>query len=80
MDVKDCQTISDALSTIDAIAGRVDSRINKAIRIMNQHMMPYRAKIDADAWLNEAKTLLKELTEEKKAIYELLKQEREGQE
>ena len=80
VDVKDCQTISDALVRIDAHATRVDNRIRKAIQEMNRNMMPYIAKIRADAWLNEARTLLKALTDEKKAIYELLKQEREGQE
>jgi len=80
MKVADCQTISDALVRIDAHATRADSRIRKAIEMMNQNMMPYIAKVKADAWLNEARELLRQLAEEKKAIYDLLKKEREGQE
>ena len=80
MNLKECQTISDALVRIDAHATRVDNRIRKAIKVMNQNLMPYIAKCKADAHLNEGRKLLKGLVDEKQAIYDLLKKEREGQE
>jgi len=80
MNLKECQTLSDTIQRIDAITLRVEMRIRQAGTIMNQNMMPYLKKVQADAKLNEGKMLLEEIREENKPILELLKKEREGQE
>ena len=79
MNLKECQTLSDTIQRIDAITLRVEMRIRQAGTIMNQNMMPYLKKVQADAKLNEGKMLLEEIREENKPILELLKKEREGQ-
>ncbi|HUX47335.1 MAG TPA: hypothetical protein VMV58_04920 [Desulfosporosinus sp.] len=79
MNLEQCQIISDKLTAIDALNSRINKRIRDTSGIIQANLMPYNAKVRAQDLLKEVQTMLTEVEEQKKPIYELLKQEREEQ-
>ena len=80
MDLKQCQIGSDGLVNIDALDARIAIRLRDLSGIIHGNLMPYTAKMRAQSKINEIQEMLVLIEDQKKPIYEILKQEREGQE